>query len=85
MAFLLKNSEGNPSLSYTMVYTTFFVSLLWYLVSIINVPHIRAFDVTVASGFLSPLLALYFGRKWTDSKNNTTTPATSTTPTTPAE
>jgi len=70
MAFLLNNNEGKPSLSYTMVYTAFGVSLLWYLVSIINVPHIRAFDVTVASGFLSPLLALYFGRRWSDSRNS---------------
>jgi len=69
MAFLLNNTEGKPSLSYTMVYMAFSVSLSWYLVSIINAPHIRAFDVTVASGFLSPLLALYFGRRWNDSKN----------------
>ena len=84
MALLLKNSEGKPSVSYTMVYTAFAVSLLWYLVSIINVPHIRAFDVTTASGFLSPLLALYFGRKWSDSRSSSN-PTTSTTPTTPAE
>lgn len=70
MALLLKNSDGKPSLSYTMVYMVFAVSLLWYLVSIISVPHIRAFDVTTASGFLSPLLALYFGRRWSDSKNS---------------
>jgi len=70
MAFLLNNNEGKPSLSYTMVYMAFSVSLLWYLVSIVNAPHIRAFDATVASGFLSPLLALYFGRRWNDSKNS---------------
>ena len=70
MAFLLNNSEGKPSISFTMVYSAFAVSLLWYLVSIVSVPHIRAFDVTVASGFLSPLLALYFGRRWSDSRNS---------------
>lgn len=79
MAFLLNNSEGKPSLSYTMVYTAFCVSLLWYLVSIVNVPHIRAFDVTVATGFLSPLLALYFGRRWSDAKNSQQTSPNSST------
>lgn len=78
MAFLLKNSEDKPSISFTMIYTAFAVSLLWYFVSIINIPHIRAFDVTTASGFLSPLLALYFGRRWNDSKNSSsTTPSSS--------
>lgn len=73
MAFLLKNNENKPSLSFSMVYASFVVSLLWYFVSIVNVPHIRAFDVTVASGFLSPLLALYFGRRWSDSKSQPST------------
>lgn len=65
MALLLKDSDGKPSVSFTMVFTTFCVCLLWLTVSIINIQHIRAFDVTTATGFLSPLLALYFGRRWT--------------------
>jgi hypothetical protein len=76
MALLLKDSDGKPSVSFTMVFTTFCVCLLWLTVSIINIQHIRAFDVTTASGFLSPLLALYFGRRWTkDGKLETTAPA----------
>jgi len=76
MAFLFKNSDGKPSLSFTMVYTSFFVALLWFALSIVNTPHIKSFDVATASGFISPLLALYFGRKWSDSK--TVTPDSST-------
>jgi hypothetical protein len=74
MAILLNNSDNKPSISFTMVYSVFAVSLLWYFVSIVNIPHIRAFDVTVASGFLSPLLALYFGRRWSDAKTPSSTP-----------
>ena len=68
MALLLKNSDGKESLSFTMVYTAFFVSLLWFTLSIFKIPHIKDFDVTTASGFLTPLMALYFGRRWNDSK-----------------
>jgi hypothetical protein len=73
---LLKNSEGKPSLSFTMVYMVFFISLIWFALSIFEIPHVKAFDVTTASGFLSPLMALYFGRRWTDSKTSSgSTPA----------
>ena len=30
MSLLLKNSDGKPSLSFTMVYSGFFVSLIWF-------------------------------------------------------
>lgn len=66
MSLLLKNSDGKPSLSFTMVVCVFVVSILWYMVSIINAPHIRAFDAGTATGFISPFLALYFGRRWSD-------------------
>jgi len=79
MRLMLKNSTGKVSVSYTMMVYTFAVSLLWYAVSIINVPHIRPFDAATATGFLSPLLALYFSRKWSDGK--TAAGAVSTTPT----
>jgi len=80
MAFLFKNSDGKPSLSFTMVYASFFVALVWFALSIVNTPHIKSFDVSTASGFLSPLLALYFGRKWSDSKNTSTDSTSTTTP-----
>ena len=68
MQLLLQNSDGKPSLSFTMVYTAFFVSLLWFTLSIFQIPHVKDFDVTTASGFLTPLMALYFGRRWNDTK-----------------
>ena len=77
MAFLLNNSENKPSLSFTMVYSAFVVALVWFALSVFSIPHVKPFDVTVASGFLTPLMGLYFGRRWTDSKNNT--PANTTT------
>jgi hypothetical protein len=71
MELLLKNSDGKPSLSFTMVYMVFFVSLLWFTLSMFEIPHVKGFDVTTASGFLTPLIALYFGRRWSDSRNST--------------
>ena len=73
MELLLKNSEGKPSLSFTMVYTSFLACLVWFLLSIFKIEHVKDFDVTTASGFLSPMMALYFSRRWTDSRTNTNT------------
>jgi hypothetical protein len=70
MELLLKNSEGKPSLSFTMVYTSFLACLLWFILSIFKIQHIKDFDVTTASGFLSPMMALYFSRRWTDSRSS---------------
>lgn len=72
MQLLLQNSDGKLSLSFTMVYMVFFVSLLWFTLSIFEIPHVRSFDVVTTSGFLTPLMALYFGRRWNDTK---TTPS----------
>ena len=46
MELLLKNSEGKPSLSFTMVYTSFLACLLWFLLSIFKIQHVKDFDVT---------------------------------------
>lgn len=79
MHLLLKNSDGKPSLSFTMVYSGFFVSLIWFGLSIFKIPHVKDFDVTVVTGFLTPLMALYFGRRWSDSREeNPSTPSSST-------
>ena len=70
MSLLLKNSDGKPSLSFTMVYTSFIVSLVWFALSIFKIPHVKDFDVTTVTGFLTPLKALYFGRRWSDAKTS---------------
>lgn len=70
MQLLLKNSDDKPSLSFTMVYTAFVISLVWFGLSIFKIPHVKDFDVTIVTGFLTPLMALYFGRRWNESKNS---------------
>jgi hypothetical protein len=71
MAMLLKNSSGEPSGSWTMVWIGFLVVTLWLLISIVSkIGHfeIRPFSATEAMAYLTPLLTLYFGRRWTDAK-----------------
>jgi hypothetical protein len=80
MTLLLKNSDGKPSLSFTMVYTAFLVSLIWFALSIFEIKHVKSFDVGIVTGFLTPLMALYFGRRWNDGKSSSSTDDGSTTP-----
>jgi len=83
MALLLKNSDEKSSLSFTMVYTAFIVSLVWFGLSVFKIPHVKDFDVSITTGFLTPLMALYFGRRWSETKTNeesssTTSPTSNT-------
>jgi hypothetical protein len=69
MKLWLKDTSGNASASVTFATIGFFVVTLWLLVSIFSkIGHIdiRQFDGGAAMGYLTPLLALYFGRRWTD-------------------
>ena len=72
MRFLLKDTNGKHSASYTMMIATFLVVLLWLLLSIFaKLGHIeiRAFSGAEAMQMLSHLYFLYFGRRYTDTKN----------------
>lgn len=72
MGLWVKNTLGQQSASLTFVTVGFVVVTLWLLVSILSkIGHIeiRSFDSAQAMGYLVPLLALYFGRRWTDGKN----------------
>jgi hypothetical protein len=72
MELWVKNTSGQKSASLTFVVVGFVVVTLWLLASIVSkVGHIeiREFDSAGAMGYLTPLLALYFGRRWTDGKN----------------
>jgi hypothetical protein len=80
MQLLLKNSDDKPSLSFTMVYTAFIISLVWFGLSIFKIPHVKDFDVTIVTGFLTPLMALYFGRRWNESKNSSSEESNTTNP-----
>jgi hypothetical protein len=68
----IKNTSGQKSASLTFAAVGFSVVTLWLLASIISkIGHveIREFEAGAAMGYLAPLLALYFGRRWTDGKN----------------
>jgi hypothetical protein len=68
----LKNTAGEKSASLTMMIIGFIVVTLWLLVSIVSkIGHleIRPFSSSEAMSFLVPLMTLYFGRRFTDGKN----------------
>lgn len=67
----LKNTSGQKSASFTFVVVGFVVVTVWMLLSIFSkIGHIeiREFDGATAMTYLSPLLALYFGRRWNETK-----------------
>lgn len=69
------DTNGNKSASLTMAVVGFVVVTLWLLISIfakIGNLQIREFDATGAMAYLTPLLALYFGRRWTDTSTTST-------------
>lgn len=65
--YLLKNSDGKKSVSYTMLVATFAVLTLWLTLSIFAKIHhleIREFDAGSATVWFAPIASLYFGRRW---------------------
>lgn len=73
---LLKQSDGRPSASFTMMIVAFVVVTLWLLVSIVEEAFgltIREFSGAEAMSYFTPIATLYFSRRWTDAKNSTTT------------
>jgi len=74
----MKNSNGVPSASLTMAFVSFFLISSWLAFWVIGTTfglHIPEFDATVAMGYMTPLLGLYFGRRWNDNQNATEVPA----------
>lgn len=64
----IKNSQGEPSASLTMALIAFIMVTLWLLVWLIATPFgvpVPVFEAATAMAYLSPILALYFGRRWT--------------------
>lgn len=69
--YLLRAEDGKKSVSYTMVIWSFFAVLLWLVLSIAEQPlgiKVREFSGSESALFLSPIYALYFGRKHTKNK-----------------
>lgn len=81
MWYLLKDSSGTKSVSYTMVVVTFVICTLWLFLSTfeqIGGWHIREFSAEEASLWFAPLASLYFGRRWTKAKEGAGTTSSST-------
>jgi len=76
---LLKQSDGRPSASFTMMIIAFTVVTLWLFVSIVEEAfgiQIREFSGSEAMSYFTPIATLYFSRRWTD-RNNATAETTS--------
>lgn len=70
--YLLKDSSGKKSISYTMLVVTFLVCTTWLGLSMFQkVFHldVREFDATGASMWFATFAGLYFGRRWTQLQN----------------
>jgi hypothetical protein len=68
---VLKNTDGKPSATFTMMVVGFTVVTLWLLLSIVE--KIGGFQIRQFSGsesmlYLTPLLATYYGRRQQDLK-----------------
>lgn len=69
--YWIKDSNGYGSVTVTLVFVSFWVTTAAYVLSIfekVGTFQVRPFDVAACSAYLGPILAVYFGRKWTDAK-----------------
>ena len=85
MSYWIKNTEGKPSASLTLVMVAFTIVMLWMTLSIFVNPFGIAtvqFNASEAMIVLSPLLATYFGRRYTHDVSRKK-PATPTPPVNP--
>ena len=75
--YWIKDSSGYGSVTVTLVFVAFWVTTAAYVLSIfekVGGVQVRPFDVAACSSYLGPILAVYFGRKWTDAKFGTANP-----------
>jgi hypothetical protein len=71
----IKDASGKPSMSATFASVAFIATTFAYVSSIfekIGPLTPRPFDAGACGSYLIPLITLYFGRRWTDSKTNNT-------------
>ena len=67
----IRNSDGRSSASLTMAWVSFLIVTGWLLFWIVGTSFklsVPEFDSTAAMGYMTPLLALYFGRRWSEEK-----------------
>lgn len=70
--FWIRDSKGYGSATLTFTTIAFVVTTLAYILSIfskIGPIDIRQFDVAACSAYFIPILTLYFGRKYVESKD----------------
>jgi hypothetical protein len=68
-------TDGKPSMSATFATVSFVTTTLVYIASVfekLGPVTIRPFDPAVCAAYLTPVLALYFGRRQTDAKLGST-------------
>ena len=69
--YILRDARGQGSVTVTLMLVSFWVTTFSYVASMLskvgNV-EFKDFDSAAAGAYLVPILTLYFGRKWTDSK-----------------
>lgn len=68
--YWVKNTKNEPSASLTFLFVAFIVVMVWMTLSIFVNPfgiQTKPFDASEAMIVLTPLLATYFGRRYTDS------------------
>lgn len=68
--FWIKDTNGNASVSTTLVTVAFVVTSIAYVLSIVDrigPVSFRPFDAAAAGAYFIPILTLYFGRHWVDS------------------
>ena len=76
--YWIKDTKGQGSVTVTLVFVSFWVTTLSFIASIfqkVGDIQFRAFDSAACAAYLGPILAVYFGRRWTESKvgNSSTT------------
>jgi len=68
--FWIKDTNGNGSVSTTLVTVAFVITSIAYVLSIVDKigpVSFRPFDAAAAGAYFIPILTLYFGRHWVDS------------------
>lgn len=81
MKLWMMRSDGQPSASVTFAAIAFAATTLWFVLSIfghIGPVTIKNFDSAAAMAYLTPILALYFGRRWTDAQSSAPAPTRTT-------
>ena len=67
----IKDSKGNGSVSLTFATVSFVVTTVAYVLSMfesIGRVTFRSFDVGACGAYFGTIMALYWGRRWTEAK-----------------